>query len=104
MSRNGMSSPSLHESSDGSAEVTHRKDAHGEGGPTGVRITVTVANRYTFDKDLVTGRQIKEAARVPPGFALYRRTPAGNEPIADDAQIELHNGDHFFARPSPAGP
>ena len=83
--------------------MTHRKDAHREGGPPGVRITVTVANRYTFETDLVTGRQIKETAGVAPNFALDRRTPAGNEPIADDVQIELHSGDHFFARPS-AGP
>ncbi len=104
MSRNGMSSPPLHDGSDESAEATHRKGARRGGGPSSVRFTVTVANRYTVDTDLVTGRQIKETAGVPPGFALYRRTPAGNEPIADDAQIELHNGDHFFARPSPVAP
>jgi hypothetical protein len=48
----------------------------------------------------VTGRQIIEAANVPAGFALYRRERGGNEPITDDAQVELHNGDHFFARPT----
>jgi hypothetical protein len=24
----------------------------------------------------------------------------GNQPIPDDAQVELHHGDHFFARPT----
>jgi hypothetical protein len=37
---------------------------------------------------------------VPADFALYRRARDGNEPIADDEQVELHGGDHFFARPS----
>ena len=87
-----MSSSSLHQGPDaGSAE---RED-----GPSDIRISLTVANRYTFDTDLVTGRQIKETAGVPARFTLYRRTPSGNEPIPDEAQVELHNGDHFFARP-----
>ena len=95
-----MSSHSLHGGSDGSAEVTHPDDAQLEGGPSTVRISLTVANHYTFDTPLVTGRQIKETAGVPAGFALNRRTRGGNEPILDDAQVELRDGDHFFARPS----
>jgi hypothetical protein len=94
-----MSSSSLPESSDQSAEEAHRNDAPREEPPPSVRITVVVQNRYTFDTHRVTGRQIKETARIPAGFALYRRTQGGNEPIRDDAQVELRNGDHFFARP-----
>jgi hypothetical protein len=86
-----MSSPPLHSSSD-----TGKADREDE--PSGIRISLTVANRYTFDTDLVTGRQIKETAGVPAGFTLYRRTPSGNELIPDDAEVELHHGDHFFAR------
>jgi hypothetical protein len=48
---------------------------------------------------VVTGRQIKEKANLPEGFALYRRTLGGNESIRDDDRVELHDGDHFFARP-----
>jgi hypothetical protein len=92
-----MSSPSLHPSSDAD-------NADRENEASGVRITVTVANRFTFDARRLTGRQIKEATGVPTGFALYRRTPSGNEPIPDDAKVELHNGDHFFARPSSSNP
>jgi hypothetical protein len=95
-----MSSSSLHESSDKSAEEAHRNDAPREDPPPSVRITVVVQKRYTFDAHRVTGRQIKETARIPAAFALYRRTQGGNEPIADDVQVELHSGDHFFARPS----
>lgn len=93
-----MSSSSLHESSDQTAEVPQRNDARREDPPSSVRITVIVQNRYTFDAHRVTGRQIKETARIPAGFVLYRRTQGGNEPIRDDAQVELRNGDHFFAR------
>ena len=48
-----------------------------------------VQNRYTFDAHRVTGRHIKETASIPLGFALYRRVQGGNEPIRDDAQVEL---------------
>jgi hypothetical protein len=68
--------------------------------PTKILITVVVANRYTIDSELATGRQIKEGTNIPASFALYRRADGGNESISDDAQIELHNGDHFFARPA----
>jgi hypothetical protein len=95
-----MSSPSLHESSNQSAAGVHRDDARRVDLPSSVRITLIVQNRYTFDTHRVTARRIRETAGVPPDFALYRRTPVGNEPIADDAHVELHNGDHFFARPS----
>jgi hypothetical protein len=60
---------------------------------------VIVQHRYTFGAELVTGRQIKKTADVPADFALYRRVKGGNEPIPDDLQVELRNGDHFFARP-----
>ena len=95
-----MSSSSLHESSDQNAEVDHRNDARSEDPPSSVQITVIVQNRYAFDTQRVTGRQIKETANIPAGFALYRRVLGGNEPIRDDAQVDLRNGDHFFARPS----
>jgi hypothetical protein len=81
--------------------MSHPSDAGQDSHGSSVRISVTVANRYTFDTEAATGRQIKETARVPAGFALFRRVrDAGNEPIADDEQVELHSGDHFFARPS----
>jgi hypothetical protein len=95
-----MPSPSLHESSDQNVEVAQRNGARRENPPSSVRITVIVQNRYTFDTHRVTGRQIKETASIPLGFALYRRVQGGSEPIRDDAQVELRNGDHFFARPS----
>lgn len=75
------------------------KDTERENRPSRVRITVIVQNRHTFEAEVVSGKQIKETANIPPGFALYRRVQGGNEPIPDDAPVELRNGDHFFARP-----
>lgn len=75
-------------------------DTERENRPSSIRITVIVQNRYTFDTEVVTGQQIKVTANVPPGFALYRRAQGGNEPIPDDAPVELRNGDHLFARSS----
>jgi hypothetical protein len=95
-----MASPSFHESSDQGAEVADRDDARREDRLSSVRITLIVQSRYTFDTHRVTGREIKATAGVPADFTLYRRGQGGNEPIADDAEVELHNGDHFFARPS----
>jgi hypothetical protein len=95
-----MSSPSRHQSSDESTAVPDANSADGVSGPSSVRITVIVQNRHTFDTRLATGRQIKDTANVPAGFALYRRVQGGNQPIPDDTQVELHNGDHFFARPT----
>ncbi|MGH2529231.1 MAG: hypothetical protein ACRDH0_07870 [Actinomycetota bacterium] len=33
-------------------------------------------------------------------MARYRRTRGRNESIHDDDTVELHDGDHFFARPA----
>jgi hypothetical protein len=79
--------------------MSHAKDAEGENRSPMIRITVVIANRYAFDAEVVTGRQIKEKANTPAGFALFRRTRGGNESIHDDDTVELHDGDHFFARP-----
>jgi hypothetical protein len=64
-----------------------------------VRITVIIQNRYTLEAEVVTGRQIKEMAGILPTFALFRRGSQGKEPISDDAEIRVRNGDHFFAQP-----
>ena len=79
-----------------------RRHQHADVGSAdaGVRITVIVQDRYSFETDRVTGAMIREAANIPAGFALHRRSDQGNEPIADDAEIVIRDGDHFFARPT----
>jgi hypothetical protein len=99
-----MPSPSLHGSPDPTEAITAAKRSVGVSSRSSVRVTVIVQKRCALDTDLATGRQIKEKADVPPGFALYRRVRGGNELIADDAQVELRDGDHFFARPGPGAP
>lgn len=54
---------------------------------------------YEFDKDDVTGREIKLKAGIPDNYSLYRREAGANEPIADGEAVELHEGEHFFSRP-----
>jgi hypothetical protein len=78
---------------------THAQDAEGQNRPREIRVTVVIANRYAFDAEVVTGRQIKEKADIPAGFALHRRMRGGNEVIRDDDSAELRDGDHLFARP-----
>ena len=95
-----MSSPAPQASSHHSAAAPDAKVAGGVSRPSRVRITVVVQHQCTFDTEVVTGRQIKETANVPPGFVLYRRVRGGNQPIPDDTEVEVHTGDHFFARPS----
>jgi hypothetical protein len=78
--------------------MAHTKDAGGRDRPPKIRITVIIQNRYTFDTEVATGTQIREMAKIPEGFALHRRIRGGNESIPDDDSVELHDGDHFFAR------
>jgi hypothetical protein len=74
-------------------------DTRGQERPSPIDVTVIVQNRYTFETEGVTGMQIKETANIPVDFTLQRRVRGGNEPIRDDESVELHHGDHFFARP-----
>jgi len=47
--------------------MSHATDAEGENRSQRIRITVVIANRYAFDAEVVTGRQIKErTSSVPP--------------------------------------
>jgi hypothetical protein len=55
--------------------------------------------QYRFDHHMVTGRQIKEKAGIPDSYSLYLRRPGDNEPIADDEEVTLREGDVFFSRP-----
>lgn len=75
----------------------HTNDQPG-GERHGVEIFID-AKPYHFDSDEVTGRQIKAKAGIPDQYSLYLRKEGENEPIRDDEQVELHDGQHFFSRP-----
>jgi hypothetical protein len=94
-----MRSHPLHDRRDETTESVAAEESRTEQQPPSVSVTVTVQHRYTFGAEPVTGRQIKEMAGVPADFALYRRIKGGTEPIPDDLQLELRNGEHLFARP-----
>ncbi len=89
----------VHSRSEESTDMAGTDDAGGEGRPSRIHVTVIIQNRYTFDTEVVTGKQIKEKASIPGGFFLHRRAKGGNELIRDDESVELRNGDHLFARP-----
>jgi len=82
-----------------SPDVAVPTNIGGEARPSKIHVTVIIQNRYTFDVEVVTGKQIKDRANIPAGFSLHRRAKGGNEPIRDDELVALRNGDHFFARP-----
>jgi hypothetical protein len=64
-----------------------------------VRFTVVVQSRHTMAEGTVTGRQIKERAGIPPDFSLFRRAGGATDVVADDEQVVVRDGDHFFAQP-----
>ena len=66
--------------------------------PGGVEVVIN-DKHYRFLDDDVTGRHIKEKAGIPLDYSLYRRHHGENEPIGNDEQVELHNGEHFFRGP-----
>jgi hypothetical protein len=79
--------------------MTEANDAGQEAPASQIRITVIIQNRFLLDSEVVTGRQIKGIASIPDGFSLHRRVQGGNEAVADDEPVEIHNGDHFYAQP-----
>lgn len=63
-------------------------------------VTVIVDGEHvTFPTDDVTGREIKDKAGIPLDYSPYLRHPGDNEPISNDEEVELHEGEHFFSRP-----
>jgi hypothetical protein len=56
----------------------------------------------TFDRDKVTGRELREAAGAPLTDDLTRlvhgKPSGGNIPL--DATVEIKDGDHFIALPT----
>lgn len=51
--------------------------------------------------DRATGEQIKELAGIPGANLLFRESPGpgDDEAIANDAVVELHDGDRFYDMP-----
>ena len=73
--------------------------------PHSINIVVEVNGRkqhVRFESSPVTGRQIREAAGVPPTDDLTRLIhgkPSGGNIGLEDL-VDIHNGDHFIALPT----
>jgi hypothetical protein len=64
----------------------------------GVRVFID-GKPYDFETQHTTGKKIKEKAGIADDYSLYLRREGGNEPIRDDEEVHLHEGEHFFSRP-----
>ncbi len=66
-------------------------------------VEVNGKNRHVqFDKTIVTGREIRDAAGAVPSDDLTRLIhgkPSGGN-IGPDDTVEIKNGDHFIALPT----
>lgn len=49
----------------------------------------------------MTGREIKQLGKIPPGNRLFREEPGrhADTPIGDDEVVELKNGNKFYDLP-----
>lgn len=56
-------------------------------------------NPVEMDSRLVTGLQIKNAAKVPIDSTLYRLRGQERMPVGDNEQIEIHEGERFLDVP-----
>ena len=80
---------------------------HQEAQPSTHLINITVEvngkNKHVqFDKPLITGREIRDAAGASPSDDLTRLIhgkPTGGN-IGPDDVVEIKNGDHFIALPT----
>ena len=68
--------------------MANTKDAGDEDGPSMIRITVVVANRYAFDTEVVTGKQTKER---PPSRPASLSTAACAEGTGRSATTSRYN-------------
>ncbi|MGA3361623.1 MAG: multiubiquitin domain-containing protein [Solirubrobacteraceae bacterium] len=61
-------------------------------------VMITVNNRpVEMPTDDATGAEIKQHAEVPADFHLYSEHGQKLEPVGDDEQLELHDGERFRA-------
>ena len=69
---------------------------------TTVRINIVIDTKhYQVEHLEMTGLQLKHLANIPDANLLLREGhgQTGDEQIADNAAIALHDGDHFYDMP-----
>jgi hypothetical protein len=55
--------------------------------------------KYEVTRESLTGRELKELARIPLGDVLFRQQPGEDEVVPNETVIKLKNGDHFHSSP-----
>lgn len=55
--------------------------------------------QFKLETPTQTGRALKELARIPLQDTLFRQRPHEDEVLANDAVVELKNGDHLYNQP-----
>jgi hypothetical protein len=58
-------------------------------------------HHYQVHTHELTGAQLKALAGIPPANLLFREGPGNqdDQPIQDNAPVELHDGDRFYDMP-----
>lgn len=56
---------------------------------------------YKAPKPIMSGAELKALGNIPPGNKLYKEIPGAHpdEPIGDEQNVELKNGDKFYDLP-----
>jgi hypothetical protein len=64
-----------------------------------VEVTKTDQRKIEFNKEQVTGRQIKEAAKVSLEDDLMAKVGGREEVVKNDDTVTIKNGEHFYVSP-----
>lgn len=73
------------------------------GRPTGIFVIVNNTRVGPFQKDEVTGAEIKRKGGFAPNYELFRITEKGLVPVRNNDEIRIHEGEKFECiPPSPA--
>lgn len=65
-----------------------------------VEVSKTDHRKIEFHEDQVTGRQIKEAAKIPLEDDLALKQEGKLVLVTNEETIKIKNGEHFFALPA----
>ena len=65
-----------------------------------VEVTKTDKRKVEFDRDQVTGKEIKEKAKVPLDSDLGQRVHGKLELVTNEQTVTIKNGDHFVSLPA----
>lgn len=65
-----------------------------------VEVTKTDQRKVEFDRDQVTGKEIKEGAKVPLDTDLAQRVHGKLELVTNEQTVTIKTGEHFVSLPA----